>query len=154
MPPVAFTLDRISNLTYLSYSQRHIPFFTPENYDQDLGKLFQLLRITNPMKRLEHIDLELQCHIAGIPDHALHAETIGQWRQFDELFSGPKYPILKYIYIKIFVEIILVSSSDDFDADVFIELITLQLRRCFIRLSTRDQVVFKVDVGASVEVVE
>lgn len=106
------------------------------------------------MKRLERIDLELQCHVAGVPDPSFHAETVAQWRQCDEVFSGPKYPALKYVFINIFVEIILVSISDDFDVNIFIELATLQLERCFVLLSTRDKVVFKVDVGASVEVVE
>ncbi|KAH9479282.1 hypothetical protein JR316_0007870 [Psilocybe cubensis] len=153
VPPMALTLDRLVNLTYLSYSQRHIPWFTPENYDQNIGKLSQFLITKAPMKHLERIDLELQCHVAGVPDPSFDAETVAQWRHFDHVFSGPQYPALQYLFVKIFVEIILESISDDFDVNIFTDLATLELERCFVQLSTRDKTVFKVDVGASVEVV-
>jgi len=148
--PPSLKLDQFKVLKSFCYSHRCIPFFNPENANQSLDKVHQLIDIRLPMDSLENMELDFYCQSEEIPDPWLKPSTSANWERLNKILSGPNYPSLKTLKLSIFIEV-MGELMGDFDPKQFIELHHVQLQRAFQDLLTSKRTKLTIDLDLSIE---
>jgi len=144
LPPLSFSLSNIPHLASFSYCQRHVPFLDDSSAALDLERVYSFLDVKAPMKRLQIMNLEFQCHKTDVHITTVHPAVISQWKQFDSLLAGPDYASLRKINLEVLIVLIL-EYSDEIDSQWLVESVKRQLGLCFEHLG-RSKAEFRIVV--------
>lgn len=148
-PLTLFDIGQIPHLEKFSHVHNGIFRYSRPNYP-GLVTLVKLLETSTPMCHLHTINLCFQFEEIGPQEDFIDPKQEPQWQLLDNILSGPMYPSLREVTIKISVNAI-VAYSPDFNSERFMSITATPLQDSFPKLISSEHISFDLKLDLSID---
>lgn len=148
-PLALFDIGQIPHLEKFTHVHNGIFRYSRPNYP-GLVTLGKLLETNTPMHQLRTIGLHFQFEEIGPQEDFIDPKQEPQWQIFDNILSGPMYPALREVTVRISVNAI-VAYAPDFNAQRFMGITATPLHDSFPRLTASNNISFDLKLDLSVD---